>query len=230
LVDQIRRSELVGRRCRQQVILGVQQGCGELGKACGKAIGNLAKVIAGGVRVGLSKDRADGCGDDLAVGLTDPGQDVARDMDSTSLCQPLPESTRATAPFKAFVSIRDDQLHPGQAATTQISQERSPKSFILAVTNIDAQNFTGTVSGHADGDHHHPRHHPTIDSGLDIGRVTEDVRKRGVTKGRQRKAATCSSRSLQIRETLDLDTPDSIPNARTTSSTLRVQVPCTSPA
>jgi len=45
--------------------------------------------------------------------------------------------------------------------------------------------------------------------------------------GRLRKLATSPSSSAQMRLTSDLEMPLSTPNARTRSSTLRVEVPCT---
>ena len=42
---------------------------------------------------------------------------------------------------------------------------------------------------------------------------------------RARNSCTPSSISLQIRETVDLEIPDSLPRARTRSSTLRVETP-----
>jgi hypothetical protein len=45
---------------------------------------------------------------------------------------------------------------------------------------------------------------------------------------RERKAATSVSSSAQIRETSDLEIPASTPRALTRSSTLRVEMPCTS--
>lgn len=42
---------------------------------------------------------------------------------------------------------------------------------------------------------------------------------------RSRKAPTSSSRSAQIRDTSDLEIPESAPNALTKSSTLRVDTP-----
>jgi hypothetical protein len=44
---------------------------------------------------------------------------------------------------------------------------------------------------------------------------------------RSRSAATSASRSAQIRETSDLEMPESPPRALTRSSTFRVEVPCT---
>ena len=44
---------------------------------------------------------------------------------------------------------------------------------------------------------------------------------------RVRNASTCWSISVQIRETVDRETPESTPSARTRSSTLRVEVPVT---
>ena len=45
--------------------------------------------------------------------------------------------------------------------------------------------------------------------------------------GRPQNAATWPSSSAQMRETSDFDTPASMPSARTRSSTLRVETPCT---
>ena len=46
-----------------------------------------------------------------------------------------------------------------------------------------------------------------------------------MTEGRARNTATSSSIPAQIRDTVDFDTPESQPNARTRSSTFRVEVP-----
>ena len=45
------------------------------------------------------------------------------------------------------------------------------------------------------------------------------------SSGRVRNSPTASSMSLQILETVDLEIPDSLPSARTRSSTLRVETP-----
>ena len=41
-----------------------------------------------------------------------------------------------------------------------------PKRAVLAVTDIEAEDFAAPVGGHPGGDHHRLGHHPMIDPGL----------------------------------------------------------------
>ena len=72
---------------------------------------------------------------------------------------------------------------PGQAALFQGPQKRRPKRAVLAVTDVEAEDFAAPVGGHPGGDHHRLRHHPVIDPGLAIGGVEEHIREPLVGQG-----------------------------------------------
>ena len=58
---------------------------------------------------------------------------------------------------------------------------------------------------------------------IDIGGVDEEVGKPRVIESTARNSATASLMSAQIRDTVDREIPDSLPKARTRSSTFLVE-------
>ena len=95
-------------------------------------------------------------------------------------CHAAPSSTAAMAAVEAGVGVGDDQLHPGQAAGLQRSQERGPERAVLAVADVEAEHLAAAVGGDAGRDHDGLGHHPVIDAGLAVGGVEEHVGERGV--------------------------------------------------
>ena len=80
------------------------------------------------------------------------------------------------------LGVGDHQLHAIQSAGLQGPQERGPESVVLAVADIEAQDFPPPVRGHAEGDHDRLGHDPVPDTVLAVGRVEEHVR---VVHGRE---------------------------------------------
>lgn len=109
------------------------------------------------------------------------------------------------------------------SATAENAVQKAPSS--LSPTS-KVQLLAAAVSSNPGGDHHRLGHHPVIDSGLAVGGVEEHIREPLITERSVAKRATSVSRSAQIRDTSLLDIPASALNALTSSSTLRVEVPC----
>ncbi|MCB5294463.1 hypothetical protein BJQ90_03931 [Arthrobacter sp. SO3] len=78
--------------------------------------------------------------------------------------------------------VGDHQLHPFQAAGFQRPQERGPEALVLAVADVEAQDFPASVRSDAEGDHHRLGHDAVPDAGLAVGGVEENVR---VVHGRE---------------------------------------------
>jgi hypothetical protein len=49
------------------------------------------------------------------------------------------------------MGIGNNQLHPGQPSRLERPQKRRPERAILAVTNVQAEDFPAAVGGHAGG-------------------------------------------------------------------------------
>jgi len=82
-----------------------------------------------------------------------------------------------------------------------------------------------SLGGGPGGDHQGLGDHPVVDPDIYIGGVHEQVGELGVLEWAGRNSPTASSMSLQILDTVDLETPESVPSARNRSSTLRVETP-----
>ena len=66
-----------------------------------------------------------------------------------------------------------------------------------------------------------------VDPALEIGGIQKHIGELHVGEGSRTECSSCSSSSLQIRLTSDLEMPDSRPSAATRSSTFLVETPCT---
>jgi hypothetical protein len=67
-----------------------------------------------------------------------------------------------------------------QPAGLQRPQERGPEGTVLAVADVQAEDFPAAVGGHAGGDHHGAGDDSAVDAGLEVGSVHEQVREGGV--------------------------------------------------
>jgi hypothetical protein len=126
------------------------------------------------------------------------------------------------------VLIGDDQPHPDQAAAFERGEEAAPEHLVLAVADVEAEDLAAAVGGDPGGDH--DRHRHDLGGGVayvQVGRVEVHVREGGVVQSSGRNAVTTSSRPAQMRDTSDLEMPESIPSAATRSSTERVDTPAT---
>ena len=140
-------------------------------------------------------------------------------------CHDAPASTPWDRRFQPGMGVGDDQAHAAEAPVSQAAEERGPEHLVLGVADIDAEHLPIPVRGHAGGHDDSTGDDPMVDPGLDVGRVQIHVRHGEVIEPPVRNTATSSSIPAQIRDTVDFDTPDSHPSARTRSSTFRVEVP-----
>jgi hypothetical protein len=78
------------------------------------------------------------------------------------------------------MGIGNNQLHPGQPSRLERPQKRRPERAILAVTNVQAEDFPAAVGGHAGGNDDRAADHAAVDPGLEVGGVQEQVRETDV--------------------------------------------------
>ena len=123
------------------------------------------------------------------------------------------------------VGVGDHQAHPAEAPVLEAAEERGPEHLVFAVTDVDAEHLAVAVDRHRGGDDHRPRHDPVLVTSLDVGGVEVHVRHGDVIEAPGPERGDLLSIPAQIRDTVDFDTPDSQPSARTRSSTFRVDVP-----
>ena len=74
------------------------------------------------------------------------------------------------------MGVSDDQLHALESTGLQAAQERRPEGTVPAVAHSEAEHLAAAVPAHPSGHDHRLGDHPTIDSGLVVGRVDEDIR------------------------------------------------------
>jgi hypothetical protein len=72
-----------------------------------------------------------------ALPFGDPGEDVAQEVHPAALPTGIASEHRPDRGLEAFVGIRDDQLHPVQAAGLQRAQESGPERPVLAVADVE---------------------------------------------------------------------------------------------
>ena len=95
-------------------------------------------------------------GDHLRGSLRDLGEHVAqiaRGIFATPRRSGWPRSRRADR-----CGHQRSPAAPGQAARFQGPQKRRPKRAVLAVTDVEAEDFAASVGGHPGGDHHRLGH------------------------------------------------------------------------
>ena len=125
--------------------------------------------------VRLGEDGADDRGDHLLRSFRDHGEDVAHKVHPAA----LPAGALEHGPdglLQAGVRVRHNQLDPAEAAGLQRPKEAGPKALVLAVTNVESEDFPAPVGSHADRDDNGLGHDPVPDAGLAVGRVEEHVR------------------------------------------------------
>ena len=66
-------------------------------------------------------------------------------------------------------------MDPGESAGLQRPRERGPERAVLAVADVEPEDFTATVGGHPSGDHDSLGDHPAVDPGLAVGGVEEHI-------------------------------------------------------
>ena len=118
------------------------------------------------------------------------------------------------------IGIGDHQVHPGQATRPQSSQELAPEvEDSLSPTAVPRlrECFDRDPGRH----HQRMRNDVGPDPHLAVGGVEEDIGKGGVGQRAFPKTRDLQIEPAQIRETCDLEIPDSTPSAATRSSTLR---------
>jgi hypothetical protein len=134
---------------------------------------------------------------------------------------------RADGLLQPGVGLRDDQLDSGPAAGLQGAQERRPEGAVLAIADVQAEDFPAAVGGDPGGDDDRAADDPPIHPGLEVGGVQEQVREGCMG---QRPGSEGRDLSVQLdTDPADLGLGDASVHAQalTRSSTLRVEVPCT---
>jgi hypothetical protein len=124
------------------------------------------------------------------------------------------------------VGIGDDQLHALEPAGLERAQERRPKAPILAVTDGEAEDLAAAIAADPGGHDHRLGDDAAVAPGLARGRVDEDG---GKDLAGQRPVPECCDLAVQVgADAADLALGDAAvgAQARTRSSTLRVETPC----
>lgn len=85
------------------------------------------------------------------------------------------EKHRTDRGFQPFVGVGNDQLDPGQAASSQAAQEAGPERLVLTVTNIHAEDFTFAISSDTDGGDHRLGHEAMVQAGFAAGGIEKHV-------------------------------------------------------
>ena len=145
--------------------------------------------------VGLGEDGADRGRGHLGVALGHHRQHVAHEVHPAALPGGA-DQHRGDGGLQPGVGIGDDQLGPAQAAGLQRAQERGPKRAVLAVADVEPEDFTATVGGDAGGDHDRLGDHPAVDPGLAVGGVEEHI---GVGDLGQGPVAECADLLVEVR-------------------------------
>jgi hypothetical protein len=124
------------------------------------------------------------------------------------------------------MSVRDHQLHPGQAASDQVTQKRCPASPVLAGEHVHAEDLPVAVGVHPGGDHAGHIHDPPGLPALDRQRVHPHI---GVGTGVQRTGPERRHLAVQgLGQLRDLGLGRLwIPSVATRPSTRRVDTPRT---
>jgi hypothetical protein len=78
------------------------------------------------------------------------------------------------------VGVGDDQLDTGQPSGLERPEERRPEGTVLAVADVQAEDFPTAVGGHPGGNDDRTADHPAVDPGLEVGGIHEQVREGGV--------------------------------------------------
>jgi len=131
---------------------------------------------------------------------------------------------RAGRGHQPGVRIGGDELHPGQAPRDEIAEERQPARAVLRRAGLDAEDLPVTLRVHPGRQQHGDLDHPAALPNLHRQRVRRDERVRARIEGPVRNCSTCSSKSLAISDTCDLDSPV-IPRDCTRSSIRLVETP-----
>jgi hypothetical protein len=127
--------------------------------------------------------------------------------------------------LQPLMRIGRNEAHAAEAALDETAEKRRPKRPIFRRPHVDAQDLALALAGDATA---------TTVAWLVTRPLTRTLwhlaspQRYGysVVRGRVWNASTKGSSSAQIRETSDFDTPSN-PRAFISSSTLRVDTPCT---
>jgi hypothetical protein len=127
--------------------------------------------------------------------------------------------------LQSHMRIGDHQAHPLEAAFHETAQKGRPEGAILRRADIDPQDLTLALDGDADRDDRRLAGDVPIDADLVIRRIDPHV---GILAD-ERPGAEGLDERIELRADArdpDFDTPSS-PSAFISSSTLRVETPCT---
>ena len=208
----------------QDVLGRILEEGGGLRKPRSQALGHLPQLRPRRRVIGLREDRAHHRRNGFAGALRHRRQQVPHEVHAT----PLPRRAaqdRSDRLFQAFMRIRGDETHAAEAALHQAAEKGRPEGPILRRPHVDAEHLALALADDADGHDGRLAGHPAIDPDFVVRRIHPPARVVG-RSARVRNASTSGSSSAQIRETSDFDTPSS-PSAFISSSTFRVETPCT---
>lgn len=90
-------------------------------------------------------------------------------------CQAAPWKTVLMAFFRPVWASEMTSLTTIQPPGFQGPQELGPKRFVLAIADVEAEDFTASVGGNTDGDDHGLGDDAVVDAGLAIRGVEEHV-------------------------------------------------------
>ena len=106
---------------------------------------------------------------------------VAHEVDGAALPRGALEDL-AEGADEARVGVRDDELHPGDAAAADRPQEGEPRVVRLGIHHVDAQDAPPAARVAADGGDNGGGRHVAPAAALDVGGVEPDVGHRGAVE------------------------------------------------
>ena len=125
----------------------------------------------------------------------------------------------------ALVRIRDHELDPGQATALQLAQELDPERLGLRGADRHAEDFAAAVGVDRDGEGHGDRDNAPGLAHLHVGGVDPQIGPVALDRPLEERTHTLVDRRPR-RLTWLLEMP-AMPSALTSSSTQRVEMPCT---
>ena len=114
-----------------------------------------AQLGAGGVAVGLDKDRGDQRRDHLPLAVAGDGAQVAFGVHPAALPAGVLQHA-ADRRAQPGVRIRDDEADAVQAAVDQAAEELGPEGLVLRVANVHAEDFAVAVGAQNIDRRRHP--------------------------------------------------------------------------
>ncbi len=179
---------------REDVGAGIVQHCGDLRVRALEHPGDLIELGLDVSRVGLGEDGADDRGNHVLAGTRDDGEHISHEVNSAALPRGTLEHC-ADGLLQTAVRVGDDELDTVQPARLQRPKELGPEDLVLAVTDVETEDFAAPVGGHSDGDDHRLGDDAVVDAGLAIRGVEEHI---GVAGNAEVTATECADFVVEI--------------------------------